>query len=154
MPKKQILTILILASCYLIISIPFVYSYVVGDSLAYGKRIRMSIFEPSLHIIDDLRPVDCETPGYVSFRMFIDNLPPGSNMTGMEAYVTDLSYTSARLGDPQFVISRFPNIVSAQKPALDLKIYSAALTGLAETDKILVEKESRFLVETRVSTSN
>jgi len=26
--------------------------------------------------------------------MFIDNLPPGSNMTGMEAYVTDLSYTS------------------------------------------------------------
>jgi hypothetical protein len=71
-----------------------------------------------------------------------------------ETKLIDLSYTSARLGDPQFVISRFPNLVSAQKPALDLKIYSAALTGLAETDKILVEKESRFLVETRVSTSN
>lgn len=70
-----------------------------------------------------------------------------------ETKLIDLSYTSARLGDPQFVISRFPNLVSAQKPALDLKIYSAALTGLAETDKILVEKESRFLVETRVSTS-
>lgn len=62
----------------------------------------------------------------------------------------DLSYTSARLGDPQFIISRFPNLVSAQKPALDLKIYSAALTGLAEMDKILVEKESRFLAETGV----
>lgn len=71
-----------------------------------------------------------------------------------ETKLIDLSYTSARLGDPQFVISRFPNLVSAQKPALDLKIYSAALTGLAETDKTLVEKESRFLVETRVSTSN
>lgn len=67
-----------------------------------------------------------------------------------ETMLIDLSYASGRLRKPQFVISRFPNIVSDQKPALDLKIYSAALTGLAEMDKILVEKESRFLAETEV----
>jgi hypothetical protein len=67
-----------------------------------------------------------------------------------ESELINLSYTSARLGDPQFVIDRFSNLALAQSSALDLKIYSAALTGLAEMDKILVEKESRFLAETWV----
>ncbi len=82
----------------------------------------------------------------VAWQTLVLNAIPESQ----ETMLIDLSYASARLGDPQFVISRFPNLVSAQKPALDLKIYSAALTGLAEMDKILVEKESRFLAETEV----
>lgn len=95
MLRKQILTFLIFASCYLIFSIPFVYSYAVGDFLGPGKKIRMSILEPTLHMMDDLKPVNCKSSGHMSFRMFIENLPPGSNITGIEAYVTDLYYSNS-----------------------------------------------------------
>ncbi len=95
MLKKFLLPASIFLACYLIISIPFVYSYVIGNSFG-TKKVRMSIFQPSLHIMDELKPVNCESSGYINFRMFIKNLPPGSNITKIEAYVTDPSYPDTK----------------------------------------------------------
>jgi len=123
MLKRQILTILIPITCYLIFSIPFVYSYSLGESLGPGKRIRMSIFEPRLKIIDDLRPINCESTGYLNFRIMVENLPPNSNITGIEAYVKDLSYAERTYDVSSSILcSPTTNLISNEEISCRLNI--------------------------------
>jgi len=123
MLKKHFLTLLVLTTSYLIFSIPFVYSYAVGEYLDPGKRIKASIFEPRLEILDDLKPISCESTGYLDFRMIMENLPPNSSIAGIEAYVNDLSYTGRSYDvTPSVSCSPTRNLISNEEISCRLEI--------------------------------
>ncbi|NIO20386.1 MAG: hypothetical protein GTN76_06505, partial [Candidatus Aenigmarchaeota archaeon] len=123
MHKKQIPTVLIFAACYLIFSLPFVYAYIVGDYIEPERKVRMSVLQPTLHIVDDLKPIDCESSDYINFRMFIDNLQSWSNITNIEAYVVDLSKTDTKYDvTPSLLCTPKTNIISNEEISCHINI--------------------------------
>jgi len=86
--KQALVFAFILSACYLIISIPFVQSYAIGDFS--GTKISLAKLEPELHIIDDIKPLKCDSSGLFEFRVYVENAPEFT-IKSIKARVADLS---------------------------------------------------------------
>jgi len=89
--KRPLTLLLVFFACYLILSLSCVSAYSVGEITGSGKA--QFIIEPVLKIVDDLKPINCESSGYLTLRAYIENVPEFS-ITGSEASVYDVSTDS------------------------------------------------------------
>ncbi len=85
MESRQMLVLLsVFFSCYLIFSLSFVSAYQIS-----GVKRVVFIGKPSLVITDELRPVTCESSGYITFHAYVENIPE-FDISGAEAFVEDI----------------------------------------------------------------
>lgn len=115
-PKQAFVLFSVFLSCYLIFSFSLVHAYQVSE-LQKAKFI----IEPVLKIIDDLRPINCESSGYITFHAYVENVPE-FDIKGSEAFVEDLSEGEYHNVTSSF--SCFPkrNLISNQEITCTLKV--------------------------------
>ena len=87
--RKTLVLSFVLFSCYLILSLAPVSAYATGEffTQADEKIARLSI-DPVLKIIDELKPVECESQGTLGFRAYVENVGE-FDITSMEALFED-----------------------------------------------------------------
>lgn len=120
--RQALVLVFVLFSCYLIISLTPASAYVMGDvfSQADEKVARLSI-DPVLKIIDEIKPVECESQGTTGFRAYVENVGE-FDITSMEALVEDA--TSGTYYNVTNAVSCGPraNLISNQEIACTLNV--------------------------------
>jgi len=120
--RQALVLVFVLFSCYLIISLAPVSAYVMGDvfSQADEKVARLSI-DPVLKIIDEIKPVECESQGTTGFRAYVENVGE-FDITSMEALIEDA--TSGTYYNVTNAVSCGPmaNLISNQEIACTLNV--------------------------------
>jgi hypothetical protein len=86
-PKQAFVLISVPLVCYLIFSLSLVSAYRIGELQDAGVKF---IIEPVIRIVDDLKPINCESSGYVTFHAYVENVPE-FDIKGSEAFVEDVS---------------------------------------------------------------
>ena len=117
-PKQAFVLLSVFLSCYLIFSLSFVFAYQVSE--LQSTRVKF-IIEPVLKIIDDLRPINCESSGYITFHAYVENVPE-FDIKGSEAFVEDLS--EGEYHNVTSSLSCFPKrgLISNQEITCTLKV--------------------------------
>lgn len=117
-PKQAFVLFFVSLTCYLIFSLSFVSAYQLGE--LQNRRVKF-IIDPFLKIIDDLKPINCESSGYITFRAYVENVPE-FDIKGSEAFIEDLSnYETHNVTSS---LSCFPkrNLISNQEITCSLKV--------------------------------
>ncbi len=83
--KQSLVFLPVFLSCYLILFLPLASAYQIGE-----LQKTSFIVEPVLRIVDDLRPVNCESSGYITFHAYVENVPE-FDIENAEAFVEDVS---------------------------------------------------------------
>jgi len=80
---------LVIFSCYLIFSLTFVSAYQSGGGLDDANARRaMFIMEPVVKMLDDIKPISCDSSGFITFRAYVENVAE-YNVTASKAWIED-----------------------------------------------------------------
>ncbi|MFH1237441.1 MAG: hypothetical protein V1648_03500 [Candidatus Aenigmatarchaeota archaeon] len=86
--RKALVLSFVIFSCYLILSLTPVSAYATGEFFTQVEtKARLSI-DPVLKIMDELKPVECESQGTLGFRAYVENVGE-FDIKSIEALVED-----------------------------------------------------------------
>ncbi|UCC91268.1 MAG: hypothetical protein JSV39_03045 [Candidatus Aenigmatarchaeota archaeon] len=114
--KQSLVFLSVFLSCYLILFLPFASAYQIGE-----LQKTKFIVEPVLRIVDDLKPVNCESSGYITFHAYVENVPE-FDIESSEAFVEDIS--GGETYNVSSSISCFPKtgLISNQEITCSLRV--------------------------------
>ncbi len=143
-PKQALVLLSVPFACYLVFSLSLVSAYQIGE--LQNTKVKF-IIEPVLKIVDDLKPINCGSSGYITFHAYVENVLE-FDIEGIEAFVEDTS--SDETHNVTSALSCFPKtkLISNQEITCNLHVREL----LSELPSCPLEKaENRFYLTLEIS---